>query len=86
MGGFLSFQLPFPDSTGSSGGDSIAGIRRVFDAHSPRSIKRQRSLQKGRDGCSGVHATVLPQLGQVTDGDPAHVTERDPAQVTDLLI
>jgi len=34
--------------------------------HSPRSINRQRSLQKGRHLDSGTQGTGLPQLGQAT--------------------
>ena len=34
--------------------------------HSPKSIKLQRSLQKGRQAECGVQGTVAPQMGQLT--------------------
>jgi hypothetical protein len=41
-------------------------MRRLSPNHSPKSIKRQRSLQNGFQIDSSDHSTVAPQMGQVT--------------------
>lgn len=39
------------------------GMRRFSFAHSPRSINRHRSLQKGRHGWAASQTTIPPQVG-----------------------
>jgi hypothetical protein len=44
----------------------VSGIRRLSLAHSPKSISRQRSLQKGLKAESGPQMTAVWQVGHLT--------------------
>src|SRR5690606_23038755 len=57
-----------PLSSGPASGSSPAspGMARWPDAHAPRSMSLQRSLQNGRYGDSSDHSTSRPQVGHRT--------------------
>lgn len=56
-------------SSGSwSGNAGLSGIRLRSSNQAPRSIKRHRSLQKGRQGLSGLQLTSVLQVGHATFG------------------
>lgn len=60
-----SYESPSFENSPSTSASS-PGMACSSENQAPRSIRRQRSLQNGRQRDSGDHATGLPQLGQET--------------------
>lgn len=74
----------FQDSSSEESGSTslslagrVSGMERCSDAHAPRSMSLQRSLQKGRQGDVSFHTTGRLQVGQDTVLIARTVGEKD---------